>query len=95
LGNVSEFSLDLTIVWACFLYDFGINSWYLFSIDFRTYCFKYFCGSWDENGAEVVTQNCQKIIKKSNLLPLSIILVILARFGINLVPFWCAFGDLR
>ena len=79
---------------ALFWHDFVINCWYVFSIDFRTSFFKAFYGFGHENGAEVVPQNGHKSNKKSNLFPLGIILGISIDFGINLVPFWYAFGVL-
>ena len=80
-----------------FRHRFGsvINSWYVFSIEFPIFFFKYFCGSWHENGAEVVPQNRPKSIKHLTLYPRPSSWGILARFGINWVPFACTFRDLR
>ena len=48
---------------------------------------------WDRKWSRASIPNSSKIFKKIKLLPLGVIFRILACFGINLVAFWCAFGD--
>ena len=65
---------------------------YFLCIDFGMH-FQYI-GFWTDHGAEQLPKIRSKSVKNMILLKPGVILVILARFVINLVSFWCALDDL-
>ena len=66
----------------------------LFWRRFLTSFFQAFDQNFGRKWSRAGIANRFKIHKNSKLLPLGVILRILARFGINLAPVWCALGGL-